>query len=150
MSTLVFIDTNIFLDFYRIDVLEAGLSILDHIKLNHNLMITSSQVEMEFYKNRQKVIIDELQEELEKVLISRFQFPVEILTIERFRNAEGQRLYRFEPFLQDILVPEKEVKRVGLPPLDPSELDTIVVPAREDGFKRDFSRGESLVRYSNS
>lgn len=84
------------------------------------------------------VIIDELQEELEKVLISRFQFPIEIITIERFRNAKGQRLYRFDPFLQDVIVPEKEARKVGISPLDPSELDTIVVPAREDGFKETF------------
>jgi hypothetical protein len=85
------------------------------------------------------VIIDELSEELEKVLISRFKFPVEILTLERYRSESGERLYRFEPFLSDLtLLSNAKDKTSGLPPLDPSELDTIVVPARDDGFDEAF------------
>lgn len=83
------------------------------------------------------VVIDELSPELEKVLISRFQFPVEILTLERYRDDHGTRLYRFEPFLSDVTLPVTDGES-GLPPLDPSELDTIVVPAREDGFQETF------------
>lgn len=83
------------------------------------------------------VIIDELSEELEKVLISRFQFPVEILTLERYRDEHGKRLYRFEPFLSDVMAPLTEGKP-GLAPVDPAELDTIVVPAREGGFQETF------------
>jgi len=85
------------------------------------------------------VIIDELSEELEKVLISRFQFPVEILTIERYRSAKGNYLYRFEPFLSDLTISIQE--SIGKPivsTLDPSEIDTIVVPARDDGFDEVF------------
>ena len=56
---LVFIDTNIFLDFYRTQgTRQKGLSVLDHLKDNYDRFITSSQVEMEFKKNRQLVIID--------------------------------------------------------------------------------------------
>ena len=85
------------------------------------------------------VIIDELSEELEKVLISRFQFPVEILTLERYRSESGNHLYRFEPFLSDIVPPSNiTADKTGLAPLDPSELDTVVVPAREDGFIETF------------
>jgi len=85
------------------------------------------------------VIIDELTDELEKVLISRFLFPVEILTLKRYRNAEGHHLYQFAPFLQDVLTSEDvPVLKRGLPALDPSEIDTIVVPAREDGFRETF------------
>lgn len=83
------------------------------------------------------VIIDELSDELEKVLISRFQFPVEILTLERYRDNKGTRLYRFEPFLSDIALTVPDGKS-GLPPIDPSDLNTIVVPAREDGFQETF------------
>jgi len=85
------------------------------------------------------VIIDELAEELEKVLISRFQFPVEILTIERYRSPSGECLYRFQPFLSDVTSPDdiKDMEPI-LPPLDPSEIDTIVVPARDDGFNEVF------------
>jgi hypothetical protein len=85
------------------------------------------------------VIIDELAEELEKVLISRFQFPVEILTIERYRSEKGDCLYRFEPFLCDIDNPIQESSNnTVLPTIDPSDIDTIVVPARDDGFKEVF------------
>ena len=83
------------------------------------------------------VVIDELSAELEKVLISRFQFPVEILSLERYRDEDGTRLYRFEPFLSDVTLPATE-GRPALPALDPSDLDTIVVPAREDGFQETF------------
>ena len=51
------------------------------------------------------VVIDELSDELEKVLISRFQFPVEILTLGRYRDDQGTRLYRFDPFLSDVTLP---------------------------------------------
>jgi hypothetical protein len=85
------------------------------------------------------VIIDELSEELEKVLISRFQFPVEILTIERYRSVNVNCLYRFEPFLSDVAISIQESNgKPVLSTIDPSEIDTIVVPARDDGFNEVF------------
>jgi len=87
------------------------------------------------------VIIDELSDELEKILISRFQFPVEILTIERYRSQNGKYLFKFVPFLSDISMSE-ETKN-GKPiisPIDPSDIDTIVVPARDEGFEEVFLR----------
>lgn len=60
METLIFIDTNIFLDFYRYPKGTAVLSVLKHIDNNHNKIINSNQVEMEFKKNRQGVISDYL------------------------------------------------------------------------------------------
>ena len=85
------------------------------------------------------VIIDDLPEELEHVLISRFKFPVEILTIQRYRSASGDRIYRFDPFLIDVIPPASGTLGAGaLPPLDPSDLDTIVVPAHDDGFQDTF------------
>jgi hypothetical protein len=87
------------------------------------------------------VVIDELDPQLETVLISRFQFPVEIIEFKRFKTTEGQRLYQFEPFLVDIS-PLPEEGQSLLPPLDPSEIDTIVVPAQDEGFAEVFL-GES-------
>jgi len=52
---LLFIDTNIFLDFYR-SRNDAGISLLSKIDGLHELTITTCQVEMEFKKNRQNVI----------------------------------------------------------------------------------------------
>lgn len=54
---LIFIDTNIVLDFYRIIGSESGLSMLTHIDNNHDKIIVTSQVEMEYKKHRQRVII---------------------------------------------------------------------------------------------
>lgn len=84
------------------------------------------------------VIIDELSEELEKVLISRFQFPVEILTLRRFRSEDGKIFYQFDPFLRDIAEPGPKGNKSVTISTDPSELDTIVVPAQEDGFNETF------------
>lgn len=87
------------------------------------------------------VIIDELEEELETLLLSRFKFPVEILTVERFRTKSGKVAYEFDPFLADLsgspLTESKERKKASSD-LDPAELDTIVVPAKKEGFEEVF------------
>lgn len=54
---LIFIDTNILLDFYRSRG-DKGLALLKKVDKLHNRIITSYQVEMEFKKNRQKVILE--------------------------------------------------------------------------------------------
>lgn len=76
------------------------------------------------------LIIDELGEELETVLISRFKFPVEVITLKRYKNQNNELLYDFEPFLNDVTEDTEKV--------DISDIDTIVIPAREDGFKQEF------------
>ena len=58
--TLLFIDTNIFLDFYRQVGRESNLSILKHIGRHQDRIITTRQVEMEFKKNRPRVIAKSL------------------------------------------------------------------------------------------
>jgi len=87
------------------------------------------------------VIIDELSEELEAVLVRQFKFPVEVITLSRYSNEQADRIYQFEPFLADVTGPE-EVPGGGAEPsagrMDIAEVDTIVVPAREDGFKEVF------------
>jgi predicted nucleic acid-binding protein len=60
LNPIIFIDTNIFLDFYRIRNSEVSLSFLEQIKKHGSIIVTSSQVEMEFKKNRQKVILESL------------------------------------------------------------------------------------------
>jgi hypothetical protein len=87
------------------------------------------------------VIIDEVSDELEGALIKRFRFPVEIITFQRYINSDGERIYQFEPFLADVSIPVAPYKK-GIPAstktIDPSEIDTIVVPARKDGFEEVF------------
>ena len=60
LDALVFIDTNIFLDFYRIRSSDISMSYLDLIDKNKKHIITGNQIEMEFKKNRQKVILESL------------------------------------------------------------------------------------------
>ena len=60
MASLIFIDTNIMLDFYRVRGREGGLAILDHVDANRDKIITSAQVEMEYKKNRQAAILEAL------------------------------------------------------------------------------------------
>lgn len=87
------------------------------------------------------VIIDELDPELETVLISRFKFPVEILTLERYASPNGERVFRFDPFLADVAAEPSLLNAAERPiSIDPSDLDTIVVPARDEGFNDVFLR----------
>jgi len=87
------------------------------------------------------VIIDELDDELETLLHSRFKFPVEILTLRRFKTKEGLTAYEFDPFLADLGEPVGSAAAGGGGcgvEIDPSMLDTIVVPAWEEGFQNTF------------
>lgn len=62
LDALIFIDTNIFLDFYRIRKSNVSIKYLEEIVKHKHLIITSSQVEMEFKKNRQAVILESISE----------------------------------------------------------------------------------------
>ena len=87
------------------------------------------------------VIIDEMPDELEKVLHDRFKFPVEIITFQRYRSPNGDRIYQFEPFLYDVTETEPSPAKTAVTPLrtiDPSEINTVVVPARDEGFQETF------------
>lgn len=59
-KALIFIDTNILLDFYRIRGDGVGLGLLEKIGDHHDRIITGSQAEMEYKKNRQRVILESL------------------------------------------------------------------------------------------
>lgn len=61
MSKYLFIDTNIYLDFYRIRN-EVKASFLEHLLAIKDQLITTDQVEMEFKKNRQSAILDGMKE----------------------------------------------------------------------------------------
>lgn len=61
MPNLLFIDTNIYLDFYRIRN-EVKIPFLTHIEGIKDRLIVTDQVEMEFKKNRQTAIIEGMKE----------------------------------------------------------------------------------------
>jgi hypothetical protein len=80
------------------------------------------------------VIIDEATDELFSV-VKQFSFPVEIIEFETYESADGQQAFRFTPFLQDVW---QSFSVAADAATDIGELDTIVVPAREDGFQETF------------
>jgi len=80
------------------------------------------------------VIIDEQTDELNSV-VKQFSFPVEIIEFVTYKDDKGKKAYTFTPFLQEI---SEAVAEPGKPVADISEIDTIVVPAREAGFKEVF------------
>jgi hypothetical protein len=66
---------------------------------------------------------------------------VEVLQLTRYENAQGDRLYHFEPFLADLqedVTAAEQAAKSGVSRVDASEVDTVVVPAREEGFQETF------------
>lgn len=87
------------------------------------------------------VVIDEIPEDLENVLTRRFRFGVEVLELARYENDKGDRFYHFEPFLSDLaedVFSEPEASEQVRERIDLGEVDTVVVPARDDGFEEVF------------
>ena len=60
IQAYAFIDTNIFLDFYR-NSNEASLSLLEKLKVVKDRILSTYQVEMEFLKNRQSTLLTAIQ-----------------------------------------------------------------------------------------
>ena len=61
IQKLIFVDTNIWLDFYRARN-ETGLALLKHLESVSDKLIVSYQLESEFKKNRQIAILEGLQD----------------------------------------------------------------------------------------
>ena len=110
---------------------EGGFRNLDHF-------LEALVLDNEF---RALVIIDEETDDLHAVT-KNLGFPVEIIEFSTYVNDKGERIHRFDPFLADVEAVDVKVAE-DTPvqerrPRDPSDLDTVVVPAHEDGFKRVF------------
>lgn len=87
LDALIFIDTNIYLDFYRIRKSNVSMKYLDEIVAHKEIIITSSQVEMEFKKNRQSVILESIGE-LKKLSSINLSFPAIIA------NAQASKMLK--------------------------------------------------------
>lgn len=74
IDALIFIDTNILLDFYRFRKTDISLKYLSEIESHKEKIILTSQVEMEFKKNRQNVILETINE-VEKLNKINFNIP---------------------------------------------------------------------------
>jgi len=80
------------------------------------------------------VIIDERTDDLNSV-VKQFRFPVEIIEFVIYKDSGGSKGFSFTPFLHEVT---QSVAEAGGAIADIGELDTIVVPAREDGFQETF------------
>jgi PIN domain len=58
LDTILFVDTNVLLDFYRIRKSDVSTKYLEQLEACKDRLILGSQVEMEFKKNRQRVIVE--------------------------------------------------------------------------------------------
>lgn len=91
------------------------------------------------------VIIDEVTDDLENVL-SQLTMKTDIVEFQTF-ECQGELLHKYTPFQSELREAAMESQDI-----DPSEWDTIVVPANEDGFNRVFL-GENCwwaIRISSS
>ena len=62
LDAYIFIDTNILLDFYRIRRTDISMKYLEEIEKHKDIIISTSQVEMEYKKNRQIAILESIGE----------------------------------------------------------------------------------------
>lgn len=60
IDALLFVDTNVLLDFYRIRNSDVSMEYLKQLEKHRDRLIVGSQVEMEYKKNRQKAIVESL------------------------------------------------------------------------------------------
>jgi hypothetical protein len=86
------------------------------------------------------VVIDSIPDNLETILSEKFRFGVEVLELARYQDPGGEHVYHFAPFLEDLLgEPSTSTSnRLMSPSVTADEIDTIVVPARKDGFQETF------------
>ena len=78
------------------------------------------------------VIIDRSTPELENVL-SQLTIDTDIIEFQTFKYQK-ESIYKFTPFNAEI----REISESQTTTLKPEELNTVVVPAREEGFEKEF------------
>lgn len=78
------------------------------------------------------VVIDQITPELENVL-SQLTMDTDILEFQTFVNGEN-KIHKFVPFNADV----RELTESARPTIKVEELNTVVVPAREEGFDKEF------------
>lgn len=105
IKKLLFIDTNIWLDFYRART-DAGLSLLEHVEKVSDRLIVSYQLEMEYKRNRQAAILEGMQELKPPSHISRpglFSDAKAVKAIQANLKAAGERLKTLKIKLRNAL-----------------------------------------------
>jgi hypothetical protein len=105
MSKMLFVDTNIYLDFYRIQN-EISLQFLKDLNTLRDNLIITYQVEMEFKKNRQSVILETLKNIQAPNCIPRVGIFSEDVSFKSLRTASeemGKRVQELSSKLHQIL-----------------------------------------------
>jgi predicted nucleic acid-binding protein len=102
---LIFVDTNILLDFYR-KRHESGLALLQAFDGIHDRLLTTYQVEMEFKRNRQAVIVDSLRNLKARDRVEHAAFLAEsrsAAVLNRSIGGVNKRIEKFKARLKKVL-----------------------------------------------
>ncbi|MCH7903485.1 MAG: hypothetical protein IH944_02835 [Armatimonadetes bacterium] len=84
------------------------------------------------------VIIDQIPDGLERSLTEKFKFSVDILELARYANPDNEVCYRFTPFLAEVAPTPTRSSEPTAKKYEVGDIDTVVVPAHEDGFQETF------------
>lgn len=84
------------------------------------------------------IIIDNISPELENVL-SQLTMNTDIIEFKAFESNTGKKSYKFIPFNNEI----KEIIATGKSNILVEDIDTIVVPAQEEGFQNAFIKSNA-------
>lgn len=93
------------------------------------------------------IVIDRDDADLSKVL-SKIKMPCDVYEFQTFVNGD-KKIHRFVPFMDDVIETEDTI---DWKVVDVDKLDTIVVPAVEDGFQKAFIQSNAwwAIRISSS
>ena len=127
IKKLLFVDTNILLDFYRART-EAGLSLLRHLEQIADQLIISFQLELEFKKNRHSAILEGMDE---------LKLPPGISRPGLFSDAKAVKAIRTSQKQADARV--KKLKARYLKALDNPTVNDPVYKACQRLFHKDDS-----------
>ena len=86
---------------------------------------------------RALIVIDIGEDELRNV-VKDFKFTVDIIEVATYRGERGDYIYQFTPLYRDVTSAKESIEEGEQEHIDVSEFDTIVVPARKDGFHETF------------
>lgn len=88
------------------------------------------------------VIIDEITRKFEDYIAGPHPIIIKTLEIARYKNNRGEYIHRFKPFLEKAAHNNGKIKRFDRPTAASNknniDYDTIVIPARTEGFERVF------------
>ena len=86
------------------------------------------------------IVINDSDAILEKILNDKFQFDTFIINLKKFESVDGEKVYQYETFDEETYDVVQTNKSEANTIIDKSKFDTIVVPARKEGFEETFIR----------